>query len=422
MEKRADSVLRCAIAIRQNRNEAGAMLFALRARDIYPSQKVSIILRQLRKDVIPVALLGHQLLLNLDVVEKRRRDKIDKRPTQVTFDSFCAYTSSLAVAKSGIEWNTVSHVMLNLGADIHLNINTRYFDASGTERIITRPLHKVPHYCLGHVAQWEKVNIYVFFLHMWSFAKEDRNSYLTDEQESTWLDGSMMRTLFTSICAILMTPDRSFKKIMFALPLSHLICRGSAFTEALRISRHISLAGGTISLYTAIRLLYSLCNIVLHREYIPFLPLRSNGPTGPLDEPTFPPHKYDIPEGFWDESAKLIFKSARDIMDIVRVTSDRQVLVESPQVGFAIWSAAFIGIYSVHFPYMDRNSYMSNPRTTPGNTHLTGSNDTIALAIKTLELMLHRSKMACGWSIWLKRMGRFFENIKKDCYRSTHVV
>jgi hypothetical protein len=71
-EKRADSVLRCAIAIRQNRNEAGAMLFALRARDIHPSQKVSMFLSQLRKDVIPVALLGHQLLLNLDVAEKRR--------------------------------------------------------------------------------------------------------------------------------------------------------------------------------------------------------------------------------------------------------------------------------------------------------------------------------------------------------------
>ncbi|OBT60283.1 hypothetical protein VE03_10295 [Pseudogymnoascus sp. 23342-1-I1] len=74
-------------------------------------------------------------------------------------------------------------------------------------------------------------------------------------------------------------------------------------------------------------------------------------------------------------------------MDIVRVTSDRQVLVESPQVGFAIWSAAFIG-YSVHFPYMDKNSYMSNPRTAPGNTHSTSSNDAIALTTRTLKLML----------------------------------
>ncbi|KFY45116.1 hypothetical protein V494_01137, partial [Pseudogymnoascus sp. VKM F-4513 (FW-928)] len=185
-----------------------------------------------------------------------------------------------------------------------------------------------------------------------------------------------------------------------------------------KISAHI--ASGTITLYTAIHTLYSLCNIVLHREYIPFLPLRSNGPSGPLDEPTFPPDKYDVPEGFWDESAELIFKSARDIMDIVRVTSDRQVMVESPQVGFAVWTAAFVGVYSVHFPYMDKNSYMCNPPTTPDYnlTHSSSSNDATALAVKTLKLMMPRSKMACGWSVWIKRMGRYYENIKRDYQRN----
>ncbi|KFY83000.1 hypothetical protein V498_08340, partial [Pseudogymnoascus sp. VKM F-4517 (FW-2822)] len=183
-----------------------------------------------------------------------------------------------------------------------------------------------------------------------------------------------------------------------------------------KIAAHI--ASGSITLYTAIHTLYSLCNIVLHREYIPFIPIRSNGPSGPLDEPTFPPDKYDIPEGFWEESAELIFKSARDIMDIVRVTSDRQVMVESPQVGFAVWTAAFVGIYSVHFPWMDTNSYMSNPPTTPDHnrTYSSSLNDATRLAVKTLNLMLPRSKMACGWSVWIKRMGRYFKNIKKDHY------
>jgi hypothetical protein len=161
-----------------------------------------------------------------------------------------------------------------------------------------------------------------------------------------------------------------------------------------KISAHIS--RGTITLYTAIHILYSLCNIVLHREYIPYLPLRSSGPSGPLDEPTFPPDKYDVPEGFWDESAELIFKSARDIMDIVRVTSGRQVLVESSQVGFAIWSAAFIGIYSVHFPYMDKNSHMSNPRTTPDNTHSTSSNDAMPSPLRPSSSCCLRLKWPAG--------------------------
>ncbi|KFX90405.1 hypothetical protein O988_08213, partial [Pseudogymnoascus sp. VKM F-3808] len=184
-----------------------------------------------------------------------------------------------------------------------------------------------------------------------------------------------------------------------------------------KIVAHIS--GGTIALYTAIHTLYSLCNIVLHREYIPFVPLRSNGPSGPLDEPTFPPDKYDIPEGFWDESAELIFKSARDIMDIVRVTGDRQVMVESPQVGFAVWTAAFVGIYSVHFPYMDKNSYMCSPATPDqSTTHPSTWNDASGRAYKTLTFMKPRSKMASGWKVWIERMHRYFQDIKKDYRRS----
>ncbi|OBU00502.1 hypothetical protein VE01_01370 [Pseudogymnoascus verrucosus] len=189
-----------------------------------------------------------------------------------------------------------------------------------------------------------------------------------------------------------------------------------------KIAAHI--ASKSITLYTAIHTLYSLCNIVLHREYIPFIPIRSVGPSGPLDEPTFPPDKYDIPEGFWDESAELIFKSARDIMDIVRVTSDRQVMVESPQVGFAVWTAAFVGIYAVHFPWMDKNSYMSNSPTTLDHnpTYPTGRHEATDLAVKTLNLMLPRSKMACGWSVWIKRMEHYFVNIKKDHNRSIRAL
>lgn len=189
-----------------------------------------------------------------------------------------------------------------------------------------------------------------------------------------------------------------------------------------KIAAHI--ASDTITLYTAIHTLYSLCNIVLHREYIPFVPIRSNGPSGPLDEPTFPPDKYDIPEGFWDESAELIFKSARDIMDIVRVTSDRQVMVESPQVGFAVWTAAFVGVYADQFPYMDKNCYMCNPPTTPDQirTQPISWNSATTLAVKTLKLMQPKSKMACGWSFWIQRMHRYFESIKKDYYRNIEAL
>ncbi|KFY96734.1 hypothetical protein V500_02327 [Pseudogymnoascus sp. VKM F-4518 (FW-2643)] len=177
------------------------------------------------------------------------------------------------------------------------------------------------------------------------------------------------------------------------------------------ITAHI--ASRSVTLYTAIHTLYSLCNIVLHYDYIPFLPLRSDGLSGPLDEPRFLLGKYDIPEGFWEESAELVFKSARDIVDIVRVTSDRQVMVESPQVGIAVRTAASVGVYSINFPDMDKNSYMCDPPSTPTLSAACLRKGATGLAIKALDLMKPKSKMACYWSDWIGRMHGYFDTMKR---------
>lgn len=95
-EKRADVLLRCAMAIRaKNKNEAGAMLFALRARDIHPSEKVSMFLRQLREDVTPIALLGHHALLKLNAIEERRQGRIDEFP-KIKIDTLGLATADLS--------------------------------------------------------------------------------------------------------------------------------------------------------------------------------------------------------------------------------------------------------------------------------------------------------------------------------------
>lgn len=178
-----------------------------------------------------------------------------------------------------------------------------------------------------------------------------------------------------------------------------------------KVAAHI--AGGTITLYTSIHTLYSLCTIVLHRENIPFIPLRCEKPSGLPNELDFPSEK--VPTGFWEESANLLFKSARDIMELVRVASERQVLVESPQVAFAVWNAAFLGIYSVNFPHMDQGCYMCD--LPPGHKERGSSGQwkgATSLAIKTLGDMGRRSKMAYGWSSWISRMHHYFESFRRD--------
>jgi hypothetical protein len=159
---------------------------------------------------------------------------------------------------------------------------------------------------------------------------------------------------------------------------------------------------------------------VLHREYIPFIPLRCKCPIGPLDEPTFPREKYDIPIGFWEESAEEIFKAAKEIVDIVNANSKRWVSSESPQVAFAIWTAAFVGVYSRKFPYMDAAGHM-NGENPDNDFRASGEtiNDATSLALKTLTEMSSRLKMAYGWSKTTKRMLEYFTRITQDYNRNS---
>jgi hypothetical protein len=88
-----------------------------------------------------------------------------------------------------------------------------------------------------------------------------------------------------------------------------------------------------------------LCNMMLHREYVPFIPLRCAKPCGPLDAPTFPEEKFAVPEGFWEESFRRCVGSARDLVDLLRSCQEWGVAVESPVVGFAVYMAAYCGLF-----------------------------------------------------------------------------
>lgn len=137
------------------------------------------------------------------------------------------------------------------------------------------------------------------------------------------------------------------------------------FTEA-NLSAHIEQRNATP--YASLHTLYSLCLIMLHREYVPFVPLRCEGPEGPLDEPTFPKDKYAVPPRFWADSAEVMFKASRDILDIVSTCQDSNALPESPQIGFAVYQAAFVAVYAVSltdklFPCEESVLWSCSPKT-----------------------------------------------------------
>lgn len=199
------------------------------------------------------------------------------------------------------------------------------------------------------------------------------------------------------------------KEFKSSLPHQHRL-------TAQNTSAHISLK--TSSPYTLVHTVYLLCQIVLHREYLPFIPLRCSKPEGPLDPPTFPKEGPDAaPAGFWEESARECFKAAREIMDLVRTCQEWGCLVETPIVGFAIYTVAFVGVCALHFPWMDVDSFMCTPPQTPTSRNGPGA-EAAAKASDMLGQMRQRMHMAYGWTRTILKMHQYFKRMKKDYYRN----
>lgn len=174
----------------------------------------------------------------------------------------------------------------------------------------------------------------------------------------------------------------------------------------------------TLAPYTVMHVVFFLSVIVLHRAYIPFLPLRCNEPVGPLDEPLFPSDKMNgPPDGFWRESSRELFKAARQMIDLVVTCQGRGALVENPLVGFAIYNAAFIGVYGTHFSHMDTEALMG-PKAPPASHD--SPQPGAAQVRKALDILREtrpRLRMAIGWFRTLNRLHSYFSKVKRDFRR-----
>ncbi|KAH9887152.1 hypothetical protein F4778DRAFT_786451 [Xylariomycetidae sp. FL2044] len=175
------------------------------------------------------------------------------------------------------------------------------------------------------------------------------------------------------------------------------------------------------SVYVLLHMLRCVCLIFLHREYVPFVPIRCQGPEGPLDSPVFPPHEYEPPDGWWMASAERMFKAARDIVDLIEICQRKDRLPQSTVVLFAIWTASFVGLYGHHFPQMDTERHMLNYDYDAGGQNEAAPDvyrqGPTALTFQTLEKMSTWLKMASAYVSIFRQMDKYFEKIKQDYHK-----
>lgn len=199
----------------------------------------------------------------------------------------------------------------------------------------------------------------------------------------------------------------------------------------------------TSSAYAVMHITYFLCLVIMHREYIPFLPLRINKPQGPLDPPVFPPEDPKTEtEGlgpgttisdWWEESAKEIFRCARGIMQIVNGLEEWNASVETPAVGFAVYMVGVSGVYAWSFPWMDQAGYITG--SIPADASTSGDDEDEEMegsragkgaegtglearkAVELITKMKDNWKMAEGWFLTLGRLRRYFQKVRGEYVR-----
>jgi hypothetical protein len=167
--------------------------------------------------------------------------------------------------------------------------------------------------------------------------------------------------------------------------------------------------------YMLIHVVHLLCQVFLHREYLPLLPLKQSKPSGPLDEPSFSGKDYQVPDGFWEDNADTCFGAARDMIDLITTCNGYCRLAETPIIAFALYSVAFIGVYCITFPEVDPRGHMCTPLSQRTPNAPQGRSPGFSAATSAAELLASlqpRLPMTIGWYRTIRRVGKFFKSAK----------
>lgn len=171
-------------------------------------------------------------------------------------------------------------------------------------------------------------------------------------------------------------------------------------------SAHINLRTSTP--YALVHLTFLLSQLLLCREFLPFIPFRHGKPSGPLDGSRI--DALHSPPGFWEDSTRDCFAAARDIVDLIGSFQEWGVVVETPLVGFALYNVALLGVYVTNFPWMDTHGYL---RRTAKDDGIASGAEAARKAIELLASMKSRLYMASGWFQTVKRSHKYFSRLRK---------
>lgn len=128
--------------------------------------------------------------------------------------------------------------------------------------------------------------------------------------------------------------------------------------------------------------------------------------------------KDQTPDGFWLDSAEQVFKAAREIIDLIEICQKKDRLPQSTIVLFAIWTAAFVVLYAIHFEHMDVHRHVLSYKwnePSPGEKDVdVFRHGPLGLTYTTLSKMSICLNMATTYITVLQKMDTYFVKIRRD--------
>ena len=84
---------------------------------------------------------------------------------------------------------------MNISTDVHFTLPIKVDNNQGIQKQIRKPLHKIPHCCLGEFVGFEDLFLFAFFPEL-SLEEGRQTTYLTENQQSLWLDVAVLPALY----------------------------------------------------------------------------------------------------------------------------------------------------------------------------------------------------------------------------------
>lgn len=164
---------------------------------------------------------------------------------------------------------------------------------------------------------------------------------------------------------------------------------------------------GSAPHFAMLHLTSFLSLIYLHRPFLQYIPLPPTAENGPPAEAT------------------QLFKAARGILDLV---SQLDSALETPMVGFAVYSALIVAIYAKAFPWMDTQNFLSpqarsdddHPMTSPPRQtaeNMEDEEESEEILRKPLYLVANLSKtwnIATNLPVMLMHTYELYREVLKD--------